>query len=190
MEETGPDAQQYLRQPDDGELVRRARGGDAAAFHELVNRHAQPLFGLAYTLLGNAHDAEDVVQETFAGAFRSLRTFEHRSSVRTWLSRILVNQAALHRRRQGPIRMKSLEHSTAIPIEPGSASAGVDAKLDLIAALQKLTDEHRAVIVLREIERMSYDEMAQVLNVPRGTVESRLHRARAELKELLRSWVQ
>jgi len=171
-------------QPTDLELLRRARAGDGKAFHALVDRFARPMFGLAYSLLGDAHDAEDVVQETFAGAFKSLSRFEERASVKTWLSRILVNQVARLRRDHG-------EKSSELPSDVGvrDGSPAVDAKLDLSATLQKLSLEHREVIVLREIEQLSYEEMAQVLDVPRGTVESRLHRARESMKQLLSGYL-
>jgi DNA-directed RNA polymerase specialized sigma24 family protein len=86
--------------PSDLELLRRAQDGDDAAFEEVVGRHGRDLYGLAYFLTGQASDAEDVVQETFLGAYESMAVFQARSSVKTWLSRILVNQAAKHRRSQ------------------------------------------------------------------------------------------
>jgi RNA polymerase sigma-70 factor (ECF subfamily) len=165
---------------DDLDLLRRSANGSTVAFHALVDRHADRLFRLAVSLLGNAADAEDVLQETFAGAYRSARRFEGRSSVKTWLTRILVTQVNVLRRSKrqvGPID----EH---VPARVGSA----DTKIDLQAALQQLSEEHREVLLLREFEKLSYEEMAQVLDVPRGTVESRLHRARNELKEKLKSY--
>jgi RNA polymerase sigma-70 factor, ECF subfamily len=174
--------------PDDVELLRQAAAGNARAFHELVDRHADRLYRLATSLVGNAADAEDVLQETFTGAFRGLKGFEQRASVRTWLTRILVTQAAKWRRDR---KRRMVE-----PIEPHEESMGrtgaqesAAAKIDLQAALQKLSDEHRQVLVLREFDLMSYDEIAQVLDVPRGTVESRLHRARLELREKMKAYV-
>src|SRR5271170_245595 len=103
---------------DDIKLLRRAEDGDSAAFHALVDRHAQRLYRLAASLIGNAADAEDVLQETFIGAFRGLRSFEGRSSVKTWLTRILVMQAAQwnrarRRRPAGPM-------DDSVPAAPGS----------------------------------------------------------------------
>ena len=180
-------------QPTDLDLLRRARHGDGKAFHALVDRYARTMYGLAYSLLNNAADAEDVVQETFAGAFKSLAKFEERSSVKTWLSRILVNQVAMFKRDVRAEKSQSLDATAEVRDfggaggeasgGGGSATAGVDARLDLQVALQKLSDEHRQVLVLRELQQLSYEEIAAVLDVPRGTVESRLHRARAELRK-------
>jgi len=168
---------------DDIELLRRGGAGDSAAFHALVDRHAQRLYRLAVSLIGNATDAEDVLQETFIGAFKGLRSFEARSSVKTWLTRILVVQAANWRRSK---RRKSVELvDDSIPAAGENSEAGIDVR----AAIGKLSPEHREVIVLREFEQMSYEEMAQVLGVPRGTVESRLHRARSEMREKLKDYL-
>jgi len=172
-------------EPTDRDLVTRARDGDRGAFHTLVDRHASRLYEVAAMMIGNTTDAQDIVQETLLGAFQGLRRFEARSSVKTWLSGILIRQVALFWRRG------SLRHS--IPIDalvndPSVATPGAtdhaDARLDLAALLSKLSDEHREVIVLREIDGLSYDEMAEALGLPRGTVESRLFRARQLLKEL------
>jgi RNA polymerase sigma-70 factor (ECF subfamily) len=176
----------------DDELLRKAAGGDGRAFHTLVDRHAQRLFRLAVSLVGNAADAEDVVQETFAGAFKGLRAFEGRASVKTWLTRILFTQAAKWRRDRGRREAGRRDYR---PLESAEEQAtvadetfGVGAKIDLQAALSRLSEEHREVLVLREFEGMAYEEMAEVLGVPRGTIESRLHRARNELRERLRSY--
>jgi len=172
---------------DDIELMRRAAAGEAGAFHALVDRHAQRLFRLAVSLVGNAVDAEDVLQETFIGALRGLRSFEGRSSVRTWLSRILVTQAARWHRDQRRSRTQPMDES--IPISAGGADSPPDVGMDVNAAMQRLSPEHRQVLVMREFEQMSYDEMAEVLGIPRGTVESRLHRARSEMREKLKAYL-
>jgi RNA polymerase sigma-70 factor (ECF subfamily) len=190
--------------PTDLELVRRSRRGDSGAFHALVDRYAQSMFALAHSLVGNAADAEDVVQEMFAGAFRGIARFEERSSFKTWLTRILVNQANRLRRDRSSKRMMSLDApansdsgaEAGETFDPGDAAsrpsttAGVDAKLDLAEMLRTLSPDHRQVIVLREMEQMSYEEIAEVLNVPIGTVESRLYRARAELRQRLKAYVE
>ncbi len=178
---------QHSPEADDIELMRRAAAGDPRAFHALIDRHAQRLFRLAASLVGNATDAEDVLQETFIGAFRGSRSFEGRSSVRTWLTRILVTQAARWHRDRKRTRTQSMDES--IPASAVGPTAGVDASIDVDAAMQRLSSEHRQVLVLREFEQMSYDEIAEVLGVPRGTVESRLHRARSEMKEKLKAYL-
>jgi RNA polymerase sigma-70 factor (ECF subfamily) len=170
----------------DADLLKRSAAGDGTAFHQLVDRHGDRLFRLAKSLVGNAADAEDVLQEAFAGAFRGAGKFEGRSSVKSWLTRIVITQAAKFWRSRRGKRDQPLEGE--IGSGDGGAAA-VDAKLDLNACLKNLSEEHRQVLVLREIDGMAYDEMAEVLGVPRGTVESRLFRARAELKKRLKDYL-
>jgi RNA polymerase sigma-70 factor (ECF subfamily) len=174
-------------QSTDLELMREARGGDLAAFHELVDRHAAYLYAVAVGLTGHAADAEDLVQETLTGAFRGLRSFEGRSSVKTWLTRILVRQAARQRRKLGGRRSLPLEVAEG-RTDKTLPHTAADERMDVTAAIGQLSPEHREVIILRELEGLSYDEMAEVLEVPRGTVESRLFRARAAMKELLKEY--
>jgi RNA polymerase sigma-70 factor (ECF subfamily) len=169
-------------------LVHQAKAGDGKAFHILVDRHADRMFRLAVSMVGNATDAEDVLQETFAGAYRGLNGFEERASVKTWLTRILMTQAAKWRRDRKRKTFQATDIDESRLVAPGDAGR-VGAKIDVLAAISKLSIEHREVLTLREFEQMSYEEMAEVLGVPRGTVESRLHRARAELKELLKAYL-
>ncbi|HUS46692.1 MAG TPA: sigma-70 family RNA polymerase sigma factor [Phycisphaerae bacterium] len=173
----------------DAELVRRARRGDDAAFHVLVDRHGGRLYALGLRLAGNAVDAEDVVQDTFVGAFRGLRGFRGHASVKTWLTRILMNRVArLHRsRRRRRAELVGLVIEGMGEAAGGAATAEVraDIRMDVAAVLAGLAEDYRTVIVLRELQHMSYNEIADVLCVPRGTVESRLFRARQKLRELL-----
>ncbi len=175
-------------QIDDLRLLRKTAAGDEKAFHELVDRHSQRMFRLAVAMVGNAADAEDVVQEAFTGAFRGINGFEGRSSVKTWLTRILITQAAKWRRDKKRRKTSSLDAAPEQVGAPGG-EARVGQQIDLQAAIAQLSVEHREVIVLREFEQMSYDEMAQALDVPRGTIESRLHRARLELREKLAAYL-
>jgi RNA polymerase sigma-70 factor (ECF subfamily) len=178
-----PHVVQYNPEADDIELLRRAGAGDSEAFHALVDRHAQRLYRLAVSLIGNAADAEDVLQETFIGAFRGLRSFEGRASVKTWLTRILVRQVAQWRRDQGRRKFERVGDLIA------AASPSAESGLDVREAMELLSPQHREVLVLREFERMSYEEIAEAIDVPRGTVESRLHRARSELREKLKAYL-
>jgi RNA polymerase sigma-70 factor (ECF subfamily) len=179
----------------DLEILRRAQRGDDAAFEELVNRYGQKLYGLAFFLTGQASDAEDVVQETFLGAYEGLGAFEGRSSVKTWLSRILVNQAARHHRSlrvrtaAQPLRLTAASQELLNGAAAASPATASEIRLDVLTVIQRLRPEHREVVVLRELEGMSYHEIADVLNVPEGTVESRLFRARQELKEHLKDYL-
>jgi RNA polymerase sigma-70 factor (ECF subfamily) len=141
------------------------------------------MYRLALSLVGNTADAEDVVQETFSGAFLAMSGFEGRSSVRTWLSRILVKQAAKWRRRRNVRRTVALDASTPGP------NPEMSLRIDVLGTLETLSPEHREVIALREFQGLSYEEIAEVLGVPRGTVESRLFRARQELRERLRAYL-
>jgi RNA polymerase sigma-70 factor (ECF subfamily) len=179
----------------DIELLRKSAAGDGKAYHALVDRHADRLYRLAVSLVGNSADAEDVLQEAFTGAYRGLSGFQGRASVKTWLTRILVMQAAKwrrdrkrHRRGVQPGDSTIDAEDEARPAATGEAGA-VDARIDVHAAVQRLSAEHREVIALREFEHLSYEEIAEVLEVPRGTVESRLHRARTELREILKSYL-
>jgi RNA polymerase sigma-70 factor (ECF subfamily) len=174
--------------PDDSQLLQQAVGGNGKAFHELVHRHQQRMYRLAVSLVGNSTDAEDVLQEALAGAYRNLKTFEGRSTVKTWLTRILITQAAKWRRdrRRGPmVAFDSLPEPVGKAVNPADH---VGRQIDLQAALRQLSAEHREVLVLREFDGLAYEEIAQVLGVPRGTVESRLHRARNELREKLKGY--
>ena len=182
----------HLRAPDQ-DLARRAKRGEGAACHDMVDRYSASLYRLAVGLVGNAADAEDVLQETFAGAFKALDRFEGRSSLRTWLTRILVRQAARHHRTRSRHRTVSLEAVAETEAGPGRGSRSgdteSDARMDVMAALDRLAPIHREVVVLRELQGMSYREIADVLDVPRGTVESRLFRARRMLKERLKDYL-
>ena len=183
-------------QETDEQLAKKAAWGDHAAFRALADRHAAYLLRVAMSLVGNEADAEDVVQHTLVGAYKGLSGFRGGSSVKTWLTGIAVRQAARFRRTRS--RDKALSISAASGDDAGagealgpqtpSAAAAVESRIDAQTVLAKLSAEHRQVIVLRELEGLSYEEMADALGVPRGTVESRLHRARAELKEALRRY--
>ena len=194
-----------MQEASDLELVRSAGGGDDDAFHTLIDRHAPMLFRVAQSLTRNRQDAEDLMQETFVGAYRGLKNFAGRSSVKTWLVQILTRQAAKawHRSRHHR-SARSIDAGTSDYDRNGrngaasfsgpeidramsspSQTAQIDRRLDVMATLKTLSEPHREVLVLREIRGLSYEEIAQVLAVPRGTVESRLSRARAEFREKL-----
>lgn len=173
----------------DPELVRLARRGDDSAFGALIDRHAGWLFRVAVSMVGSQEDAEDLLQETFLAASRGLARFEERSSVKTWLRSILLNHVSKLYRSRKVRRHWSLDDDRGATIraevetEAATPAATVESRTDVQAMLETLSEEHRQVIVLREIDGLSYEEMAKLLGVPRGTVESRLHRARQQLKE-------
>lgn len=170
--------------PDDIELLRQAGQGNHGAFRILVERHATYLWGVAHALTANAHDAEDLVQETFIAALKG--GFRGEASVRTWLVKILVRRAGMLRRTRWH-RMPRVALDQAHEQEPAGGgepnpAATTEARLDLSEMLDSLSPEHRQVIVLRELQGLSYEQIADALGVPRGTVESRLHRAREQLR--------
>jgi RNA polymerase sigma-70 factor (ECF subfamily) len=166
--------------PSDQDLLARIRSSDGQAMRVLIDRHGQYLYGVARVLTRSETEAEDAVQETLMASMSA--RFEGRSSVRTFLVSILVRQAAqLRRKRRGWLRI--------VPDVPEArstrdASLASDAKLDLAILLEKLSPEHREVLVMRELEQMTYEQIAHAIGVPRGTVESRLFRAREQLREL------
>lgn len=188
---TPPASGQAVSLPDDADLLRRAGHGEGGAFRELVNRHGRYLFGVARLLAGNrSYDADDLLQETYVAALAAAGRFRGDASVKTWLVSILVRQAALLRRKvQRFPRLASKEAISQGGMNASNAGTASDAKLDLARMLEALSPEHRQVIVLRELQRMSYEEIAEALGVPRGTVESRLFRAREDLRKKFKGYL-
>jgi RNA polymerase sigma-70 factor (ECF subfamily) len=185
-------------QETDTQLVAKIRHGDNAAFEELVRRHVDSLLGMAYSLVGSTADAEDVVQETLMVALRRIHSFEGRSAVGTWLRGILVFKAAkLRRSRKVRATLPIQDHDGSVQgnrsdlrLSSRSASTAVDSRVDVMAMLDTLSDEHREIVVLRELQQYSYEEISDMLKIPMGTVESRLYRARAELRRRFGGYAQ
>jgi RNA polymerase sigma-70 factor, ECF subfamily len=178
---------------DEAELLERARKGDSEAFGVLVERYQRRVVNVALAVVHNQDDALELAQETFVRAYENLDKFESRSSFSTWLYRIAANLAIDFWRREGRhvvLRGEDAENEMRrMPTERGdSYKAASRSELSgrLSKALEELTPEHRAVILLREVEGLSYDEISEVLQVPRGTVMSRLHYARTHLRTLLK----
>lgn len=181
----------------DSTLVARCLKGDQAACAELIRRYQDRLYNTVLRLLGNADDAQDVVQEAFLSAFQALDRYKGDAQLFTWLYRIAVNAAISHRRRRRVVL--SINHPpvepTAVEPEDLSRDAGPGVRLEraedkavLQEALNRLTAEHRAVLVLKELDGLKYDQIAEVLGVPIGTVRSRLHRARLDLRNELKHY--
>lgn len=178
---------------DEAELISRAAGGDTQAFGVLVERYQRRVVGVAMSVVHNQEDALELAQETFVRAFENLPKFESRSSFSTWVYRIAANLAIDFWRRESRhpmVRGEDAENEIAkVPSPTGDSFKEASRKElsgRLKAALDELTPEHRAVILLREVEGLSYDEISETLNCPRGTVMSRLHYARTRLRELLK----
>jgi RNA polymerase sigma-70 factor (ECF subfamily) len=169
-------------------LVRAAQGGDQAAFAEIVRHFQRPVYRVAYALTRNPSDADDLAQETFVRAYQAIGRFRAGEPLYPWLSRITVNLTySLFRQRK-----RRPETSIEPLLETGRQWAGADdpaeraAESDqherLAAAFAELSHEHQAVLTLRVVEGLSYDDIARALGVPPGTVMSRLSRARADLR--------
>jgi RNA polymerase sigma-70 factor, ECF subfamily len=187
----------------DRELVRRAQAGDRRAFRELFDRHHKRAASVAYGVLKNSQDASDVVQEAFVKVYKHLDTFQGTSSFYTWLYRIVMNLSIdqLRRRKnQKPVeyddamlRNSDSADDTILPRMLDSNPRKTVIRRELMvrveAALATLPEYHRQVIVLREVEGMSYEEMAEILEVPKGTIMSRLFHARRKMQAALQDYV-
>lgn len=185
------------QQPDaDGALVAAAAGGDLDAFEKLVQRHQTRLVGYLRGLTNTEVDAEDLAQEAFLRAYRSLKGFRGTSSFRTWLYQIATNvfrNWLEKRRNQAPVNAGSIDAPPPgmdEPVEPMGEENPEAQHLQRDAidrALAQLPDDQREAVLLRDVEGFEYREIAEQLGVPLGTVESRIFRGRSRLKELLRS---
>jgi RNA polymerase sigma-70 factor, ECF subfamily len=171
----------------DSELVRRAQIGELAAFEQLVERHRDVVFRVAARIVG-PHEAEDVSQDAFLRAFHRLDRFRGEGTFRSWLLQIANNAAltAVARRRPEPVEeIEELERGEA-ERSPASRLEGSERRARLESKIRLLRPEHRAVLVLRDVEGLSYEEVGRVTEMPIGSVKGRLHRARDELIDLLR----
>jgi RNA polymerase sigma-70 factor (ECF subfamily) len=177
----------------DADLVQAALGGSSQAFRGLVERYQDRVYRLAFRVTRDAQQAEDVAQETFLKAFRRLHSFRFSSSFFTWLYRIALNNAsdALARRRRDPaLVLDDPDRSWAPRAPEESSDPGRDAMRAELAhvtrrVLAALPAKYRQILVLREYEELSYEEIASVLDCALGTVESRLFRARARFRAKL-----
>ena len=179
---------------DDHRLIAECLDGDTAAFGELVRRHQDRLYNTVFRLVDNGEDALDVVQEAFLHAYQSLESFKGDAQFFTWLYRIAVNTAiSLRRKRRVLARIDTTGEGGGCPepadlsdlARPGHAMEQAEEEAKLYRALGRLSPEHRTVLVMKELEGQKYEDMAETLGVPIGTIRSRLHRARLELRELL-----
>lgn len=189
--------------PTDEELVRRFNDGDRSAYSEIVRRYQNRVFSLCLRWLDDRSTAEEVCQDVFLALYRSLGGFCGDSRLSTWIFRVAINHCknrSLYRRRRGHGRHDSIDGEPEDPDAPrlqvADSNRGPDigiqqaeAERVLRAALESLDDEHRQILILRDIDDLAYEEIADLLNVPKGTVKSRLHRARAELARKLRGRV-
>jgi len=185
----------------DAEVVRRARTGDQGAFEQLVLSHQRRTFNVAYRMLGDYDEALDLTQEVFIQAHRNLGQFRGEARFGSWLLAIAVNQCR-NRLKHWKRRERSQHDSLSAPVgeegsglrrelpDPGPTAAealeGRQLEEFVREELTHVDEEYRTVLVLRELQDVAYEEIARILEVPVGTVKSRLHRGRTMLRELVR----
>jgi RNA polymerase sigma-70 factor (ECF subfamily) len=179
----------------DSTLVERCLSGEDAAWEDLVRLHTRRVYGLCYRFTGKDSEAQDLTQDVFLRVFRALGGFRStEGSFATWLTRLTRNLLIDHYRRTRNLRVTDsieeqlprVEEGFVSVSRPDSVLAGREASELLQGALAKLSPELRETIILRDLQEMEYREIAQVLEIPEGTVKSRLNRGRAELGRLLK----
>ena len=190
---------------DERKLVRRAKRGDEKAFRTLMERYRRKVFSIAYGMVHNSEAAYDISQEVFIKVFRYLGSFQGTSSFYTWLYRISVNLSIDWLRKQGRQDLVDFD-DTLLRREPDGAEALAVPKVQdsdpfkalgrkelreqIAKAFESLSEKHRAVLLLREVEGLSYEEIARTLKIHKGTVMSRLHHARRNLQRVLRGYLK
>lgn len=184
---------------DEASWVEQARAGDMNALTRLVTRYQDRILNTCWRICGNLEDAQDLAQETFLKAIESLGTFRHKANFYTWVFRIAVNVSISHRRKAARSVKLSLhgrdgemigdQHNARLagrvsedPQDPPARLSKSETGRLVLEAMNELDEEHRAVLVLRDMEAFDYHQIAEILEVPVGTVKSRLHRARMELR--------
>jgi len=185
---------------DEERLIERLRQRDEGAFNELVRLHQAAVFRQLLRVIGDAAEAEDLAQEVFVTVFKAIETFRGDSRLATWIHRIAQNHArnrlkyhGRHKRRGDAPLEETTEEAVAVP-ETGSRLPRPDhqveahqAELQIRLAITQLDPEQRTLIVLRDLENLSYEEIQEQTGLPSGTVKSRLHRARVALQERFRA---
>lgn len=192
-------------QPDDLTLVRRAQGGDEAAYDELVRRYQRQIYGVIYHMTSHHEDANDLTQEAFVKAWQALKSFKGDSSFFTWLYRIAVNRTLNHLKQRNYRNSKHAMSLNDLEVEaerhpdlvalvsdktPRRALALEELKEKLNAAMQRLSENHRIVVTLHDIQGLPHDEIAKVLNCNTATVRTRLFYARQQLQGLLSDYLK
>jgi RNA polymerase sigma-70 factor (ECF subfamily) len=177
----------------DRELVARCQIGEVDAFNELVGRHQDRVYAAVTRFCGNGEDAADVVQRAFINAYRKISEFKGDAAFSTWIYRIAFNQAISFRRENRrpsvSLHAKDEDGLIAEPVDeraPGESMESEETRKKVQQALERLEEQDRQIIILKDLQGHSYDEIAAILQIPKGTVRSRLHRARMELKEKLK----
>ena len=182
----------------EGSLLRRLRARDERAFRELIEAHRDRVFNISYRMLSNREEAQDVAQEVFITVFKTIDTFREEAKFSTWLYRVTVNHcknrikylSRRHDRDRDELDENTRETNGAIatPVrapQPDRALQGAQTEILLEAAIQTLDEDQRTVVVLRDIEELSIEEICEITGLADGTVKSRLHRARLALRKKL-----
>lgn len=169
-------------------LVQRARAGDKSAFAQLVTQYQNRIMAVAYGITGNRQDAEDIAQDTFIKAYRSLDGLNEDGAFYSWLVRITVNTGISYRRSghvNGSVPLENIREPVYQGETPDSFLAGREEEERIQELLAPLPPDSRAVLVLREVEGLGYEEIAALLDIPVGTVRSRIHYARRRLRQVI-----
>ncbi|HEX7230266.1 MAG TPA: sigma-70 family RNA polymerase sigma factor [Candidatus Binatia bacterium] len=193
MNQSNPTKEMVADGISDAECVRRVQRGEADAFETLVRRHEKTIFNLVYRMLGDAEETAEVSQEVFLSAFRAAGQFRGDANFSTWLYRIAINHASTRRKTLNSRQRKVVPIESADSLhdpEPGPLEIleKQEIREKVQFALNQLEPDDAAVILLRDLQDVSYNEVAHVLEIPVGTVKSRLHRARQALKSRLQSY--
>jgi len=180
-----------VREPDtlNDELLARLRRGDARAFEDLVKTYQHRVFGVGLRMLGSRAEAEEIAQETFLRAHRALGAFRGEARLGTWLyaiaSHLCLNRLAAGDRRHTRADHETLDRVPSSVVDAATAAERSELETALHQAIAALPEDRRIVVVLRDLEGLGYEEIAEALGLELGTVRSRLHRARMELKAKL-----
>ncbi len=200
LEQVAPAATLEVRPVAESEFIERLKRGDAAAFEELVADRSSEIYGLLFRLTENSEEARDLTQETFLRAFQNINRFRGEADLRTWIYRIAINQARnrwrwwRRRKREATVSLDATPASSDHPLSerlaelsdnPEQQTLARERELALRSALQKLGSAFREIVILRDIEGFSYEEIAGTLQINVGTVKSRLARGRQELRRKL-----
>lgn len=184
-------------------LLRRLRDRDERAFRELIQEHRDRVYNITYRMLGNRAEAEDVAQEVFISVFKTIDTFREESKFSTWLYRVTVNHcknrikylARRHERDRDELdeashQANGVATGTPVRAAPDKALASAQMEKLLQEAIANLDDDQRVVVVLRDIEDLSIEEICEITGLPDGTVKSRLHRGRLVLRKKMQRHVE
>lgn len=187
VRQAAPDlASETSRSSEDKELVLACRRGDTTAFETLVKRYEKKVYWIAYNLVGSAEDARDLAQEAFLRVYRSLDKFDLRFNFYTWLYRIAVNLSIDHLRKKGKSGVVSLEEFPVDPAHEAAPDRGLrneELKRKIQRTLDALPAKYKAVIVLRDVEELSCEEIAKIIDCTNATTRWRLHKARELFRE-------